>query len=297
MGDKILGRLSPAVVAGVVQTSHRFLDHDILLQDFLIVHVTEMLSSPVFQLVRREGKSIDHALWSTFLRYPSILRFGEVCHRLSYRRTGSGHSKCCKQGWEGWVLHRNHTNLIVGLQEKTCRVTMYVTLFPFALYQKICRLNQSESHQWPQNLPLLALALPWKADWWDPPAAPFVLIHETWRTPGRGLYHPPGISGGFLRNPDHSWGLPGLSFGCSTSQMFSPGVSYSWGLETVSRTTHQDWYSGLDQDCIRKTAMSFCQPLYNLSTFCALSSFVLTWTKYSKGNKSNQKWDKYRIFS
>jgi len=56
-------------------------------------------------------------------------------------------------------------------------------------------------------------------------------------------------SSGILTIPEdfQDWVLSG----CSTSQMFSPGVSYSWGLETVPRTTHQDWYSGLDQDWLR----------------------------------------------
>ena len=49
----------------VVQRSHRF--PEIPLQNFLIVYVAEMLSSPVFQLVGGEGKSIDHAMWPTSL--------------------------------------------------------------------------------------------------------------------------------------------------------------------------------------------------------------------------------------
>jgi len=80
VGDKMLGRSSPDVVATVVQRSHRF--PDIPLQNFLIIRVAETLSSPVFQLVGREGKSIDHALRPTSLRYRSTLRFGGVCRRL-----------------------------------------------------------------------------------------------------------------------------------------------------------------------------------------------------------------------
>jgi hypothetical protein len=85
-------RPSPKAVAAGEQKSHR--SPDILLQNFFIIRVAEMLPSPVFQLLGGKGKPIYHMSLRTSLWCTSLGPYGGVCHSLDDGSgAGSGHFK------------------------------------------------------------------------------------------------------------------------------------------------------------------------------------------------------------
>ena len=123
--NKMFGGASPETKATGEQRSHRF--PDISLRSSLVVfHIIKMLPSPIYQLLWREGKTVDHALmWmSRWHWHTSGSTWCGVCWRWDGSRAGSDHVGDWKHKVGSWV--KGNTS---GIEWRPDSSTQVVTLW------------------------------------------------------------------------------------------------------------------------------------------------------------------------